>query len=455
MSRLRSGPRRALVLSVLTVLALLGGSSVATAAPSHPTGPGDGNRTLEVDVTNSPTDLNGRPTIAVNPRNPNNLVFTATVFGSAVAASAPCFVAYSMDRGQTWTHVPWPLGDRPFCGESQVAVDSHGTFYLDMNQLGCPPGNPGPEFVCDLANHTAVSTSTDGGATWSAPVQTPLTVAANAHLEVDLRTGKLYAEGATSFLWPGGISVSSDRGQTWTPSVPAIPNPAPCTPPAPGFGCGTDPYIAVYDGILATAYEDPARGLLFNVSTNDGQTFTTLPVTDSSGTPVPPGGASSVLFNFPEPLIAADPTHPGRFAVAIPRGTPNTFQVYITSDAGRTWDGPTVIQAPLAFHPAMAFGTQGWLGVMWRAGTSPAGGENVFAAVSLNHGRSFSPPVQVNAVTEPIHNAGQPPGDTGASGIDLANGNVYVVWSDGRNGVAPYTDAIFARVPIHEFQAAQ
>jgi len=286
-------------------------------------------------------------------------------------------------------------------------------------------------------------------------VQTPLTVAANAHLEVDLRTGKLYAEGATSFLWPGGISVSSDRGQTWTPSVPAIPNPAPCTPPAPGFGCGTDPYIAAYDGILATAYEDPARGLLFNVSTNDGQTFTTLPVTDSSGTPVPPGGASSVLFNFPEPLIAADPTHPGRFAVAIPRGTPNTFQVYITSDAGRTWDGPTVIQAPLAFHPAMVFGTQGWLGVMWRAGTSPVGGENVFAVVSLNHGRSFSPPVQVNAVTEPIHNAGQPPGDTGASGIDLANGNVYVVWSDGRNSVAPYTDAIFARVPIHEFQAAQ
>jgi hypothetical protein len=65
------------------------------------------------------------------------------------------------------------------------------------------------------------------------------------------------------------------------------------------------------------------------------------------------------------------------------------------------------------------------------------------------------PKPQVNAVTEPIHNAGQPPGDTGASGIDLANGNVYVVWSDGRDSAAPYTDAIFARVPIHEFQAAR
>jgi hypothetical protein len=114
-----------------------------------------------------------------------------------------------------------------------------------------------------------------------------------------------------------------------------------------------------------------------------------------------------------------------------------------------------VIPAPLAFHPAMAFGTQGWLGIMWRAGTNPAGGINAFAAVSLNHGTSFSPAVQINATTEPINNSGQPPGDTGPSGIALATRNVYVAWPDGRNCVPPFTDAIFARVPIHQFQSAR
>jgi hypothetical protein len=77
MSRLQIGERRTFVLSVVAVVALLGGSSVAVAAPSEHSAPGNGNTppgTLELDVTHSPNDNNGRPTIAVNPRNPNNLV---------------------------------------------------------------------------------------------------------------------------------------------------------------------------------------------------------------------------------------------------------------------------------------------------------------------------------------------------------------------------------------------
>src|SRR5712664_3481725 len=73
----------------------------------------------------------GQPDIAVNPRNPNNLVFTSTVFsgGGAIAPFAPCFVAYSRNGGKTWTKATWP-STRPACGEAEVTVDARGTFYL-------------------------------------------------------------------------------------------------------------------------------------------------------------------------------------------------------------------------------------------------------------------------------------------------------------------------------------
>jgi hypothetical protein len=92
---------------------------------------------------------------------------------------------------------------------------------------------------------------------------------------------------------------------------------------------------------------------------------------------------------------------------------------------------------------------------MWRASTVPAGGQNVYSAVSFDHGRSFSPAVRVNAVTEPINDSGQPPGDH-QSGIAVADGYVYVTWSDGRDATPPdATNGIFARLPLADFLPAR
>jgi hypothetical protein len=82
---------------------------------------------------------------------------------------------------------------------------------------------------------------------------------------------------------------------------------------------------------------------------------------------------------------------------------------------------------------------------MWRTTAGDA-----FSVVSFDHGRSFSAPLQVNQVTQPVGQAG-PPGDRW-SGITLADGYAYVTWSDGRNG--PSLDAILSRVPLELYQRA-
>jgi len=439
MALLRISPARAGA-AALSALVLLGGSAVAEASPKDAGNAG----ILEVDVTNMPDLKNGQPSVAVNPRNPNNLVFVATVFPKSpdLEPIGECFLAYSNDKGSTWTRAPWPMGDAPKCGEPSVVVDAQGIFYVDNNQV-----SSGLE--ANLLNHNQVSRSQDGGRTWTGPVTTPLLLGGAPKLRVDMATGKVYAVAGEAWEYPSAISVSADGGRSFSePRV--IPGPMPCITIAPGIpqACGyPGRELAVHAGIVVSASQEEGRPVNFHVSRDDGRTWTNLTVTDGHGNPVPAGTGSLVpvpglgAAADPVPWVSADPSRRGRFAVMVPRDS--RLEVYITPDAGKTWTGPSVIAAPSALRPWMDFGSNGDLGVMWR--TTAA---DVFSVVSFDHGRSFSAPLRVNHVTEPVGESG-PPGDRW-SGITLADGYAYVTWSDGRNG-APL-DAILSRVPLGLYQ---
>lgn len=438
---------RALLL--VTIVATI--SSVAIAGKSQGDAPKNSPRKiLEVNVTDLDTSErdNGQPAVAVNPKNPDNLVFISTnhLRGPSLTPDKwKGLVAYSMDGSKTWTQVPWPYGNPPMAGDPYLSVDPDGIFYIAFNQLGCPSGGSSLSSCNGVPNYVMVARSLDGGQTWSAPVNTGATVGTTPRLRVDMATGKIYAVGGTS--GPALVSVSANQGLTWTPGTP-LPN---------------QPFrnqIAVHDGILATAtaigsisittpsyYDFVGLAPMFYVSFDDGQTFSSFPVTDSKGNPVPvPEGflvpTNAIQTSDPIPWVTADPRHSGRFAVMLPRG--NNLEVYITNDAGQTWTGPTVIAAPGAAKPWIEFGPTGLLGVMWR--TIAPDAVNVYSVVSFNRGKSFSSPIKINYTTNTYGSFTGTGGDEW-SRILLDGKYAYITWSDSRR-TDGYLDGIVSRVPV-------
>lgn len=414
-------------------------SSVSKAAPP-----------FEVNVTNSQERTNGQPVIAVHPANPDNLVFVSTAHTTENGNlnRLACFAAFSQDGGESWSEVPWPYGNRPYCGDPYLAVDPDGTFFIAYNRLGCPsdPEAPLSTRCAQGPGHVGVSRSTDGGRNWSAPVDTDVARATTPRLRVDSANGHVYVSGGVGTRpSPHGISVSEDHGLTWQPTMPFPPQP---------FGN----QMAVHDGIVATATAlkivdnsyVAADEVKFWASTNGGKAFTAYPVTDDNGNPAPPPSGRSMpdskdlKASDPVPWVTADPTQRGRFALMLPHG--DKLDVYMTPDAGETWTGPTSINAPGAAKPWIDFGPDGNLGVMWRTLRNDV--SNVFATVSFDGGRSFGEPLKINRTPNTYGYPGS--GGDEWSRILIAGSNVYLTWADARNGRD--LDGILARVPLSHFR---
>jgi len=463
------------------------------------------SQAAEVNVTKDMSHRYGEVQIAVNPKNPNNIVYanvqlaqtsaceeaknpdcenvpTKSV-GAGVNMSQPrgfftrkdftgVGVFYSMDRGKTWKRatVPLPAKDFPRLtgwGDPSVAVTPDGAFYLSFDNMDW--GTPEDAL---RAGGIGVSKSTDGGRTWSKPVLSgtpmdgPKTVA-------DPTTGTIY-EASSSLLGPlatgdpatpkGTVRtrwlVSSKDGLTWTKPQPIGGNAF--TTAAHGELAGvfkTGPASLFNDGNNELCGSAPSPCVIFQTTRDSGATWTRHAM---------PVQAASVAGT----MVAADPSKAGHFAVALATNGNKQFDVYETRDSGQTWSKPVTVAEDTSkrhTYPWLNYSPTGVLGLMWRTlqpATTPApvaapaappgaltfGNQqpmpyNVWAAISRDGGATFSEPLQVSGGTSP---AGRP----GASGDDyshivLDREYAYVAWPDWRPGER---QGYFHAVPLSAFK---
>jgi hypothetical protein len=481
---------------LVAALGLAAPLAVATAPSANGSPPQNtppGLQPTQINVTNDLTHRYGEPEVAVNQKNPNNLVYfvmserytyqcqadhdpTCQLVPVPGLGGFPAPQGFfgvpgwttdqlnvSFDRGKTWKNVPFPQfpPDHPdlvSLTDPMVVAAPDGTFYIGWNDQHLDPN------LIVRNGGVAVSKSTDGGLTWSTPVLTGVPVD-RPYMTLDPITGTIYmaAGGAANPPFgrlgpastgdpapppPGIIGdrwlVSSQDGTQWTSpqrfgggGTPGFPGAGDVDTTAAAYGILAAAFTSTNPGACALFVSGPAPCTVFQTTTDAGATWT------RHSPPVP--------SNSQQPLVAADPAASGHFTLAVLNGTAGQFLVYQTRDAGATWSGPMTVTEDATkthFKASLTYSPKGVLGLQWR--TCPVGAlpfaspcdqpgavltfpYNVWATISDNDGSTFTSPLQVSTGTSPAPDPTQLAGDD-FSFLNLGQQDAFVAWGDWRPG---------------------
>jgi hypothetical protein len=430
------------LLGLLGLLALLGLGASADRAPAS------GSAVSVLSSVHVSADAPGtrhvEPVLAVNPRNPRNLIAAVMVLGERGGVA----VYASQDGGHTWKRAAnGPLA-RPLFGDGHqdpvVAFDPEGNAYLGT-----------------LGDQLAVWKSSDGGQAWAEPAVVPGTFYDRPWLACDrsgseaLR-GRIYAvahRGVTVFDHPFAtlIAVSSSRDGAGTFDFPRLFMPA----PEKELINSTGGLLATPEGklilVLQAYAPDALQAPLLPpghystiVSEDGGRTFTRPR----------PGPAFHVYGHAWEgkSLLGvgggglAQDTSPGawqnRLYLTWLDAIDGTLRVMAASsgDGGASWSRPLRVSdgrsATDESTPAIAVNDEGVVGISWydRRGDPTDRCYQLFFAASADGGATFSPSRRVAGDFScpvgrpPAAGAGSGPGGGPGPGADPAVDPVNVVY---------------------------
>jgi hypothetical protein len=472
-------------------------------------------RAAAINVTNDSTHRYGEVQIAVNPKNPLNIVYTDVEGGQTYACQqqkrteceqvsaklkaihitmsqprgffsdpsnfSTLGVFTSFDGGKIWQRatIPLPAKDHPTLlgiGDPSVGVSPDGTFYISFDNMDW--GNPDDTLP---AGGIGVVKSTDGGKTWSHPVLagTPMD---GPKIAVDPNDGMIYANSSTVLGPLSTGNANAPRGDLSTRWIASSKDGIHWTKPQPAGG---QAWVSAAHGIVAAAFKTtgqkgmfgdanneicgsaPTPCVVFETSKDSGATWDRhfLPPEAAASSGDGPGGG---------PILAADPSRSGHFALALQMNNNKAFAVYETRDSGKTWNVPvTFADDPTKrhYHVAMNYSPNGILGLVWQtqqptdtppaanaeAGAGAAGGPpgslpqpfNVWAIISLDGGKTFSAPLEVSGGTSPAPQGGPFGAGDDYACIALDRDTAFVGWADWRLGER---QGFFNAIKLSEFK---
>jgi hypothetical protein len=332
----------------------------------------DGGRHWKRVVPITPSSSAGDPTVVSY--GPGDFFFTYGAYNALLE---------STDGGTRWTQVQSPAHPLPppafgYSPGDTTVQPSGGPVYMGPSAVGCDrplvagDGNTGAIYVT-CSDHGDQSGG-DGESNW------PVWFAACRANELD--TVPLNANCGRRY-----VSTSYDHGHTWTPWQPEDSAQWPAA-----YTGGMDGIIVAGHGILAAAYvTGPATGnscanqcAMFETSRDAGKTWMrhlvpgATPQLGGFSPNTPPGELpgcpdAGCMPRFQAyvavPYLAADPAHPGHYAIMLLDATDTELLVYETVDFGASWVGPAVLRngPDQVDKPGMAFGPSGALGVFWKS----------------------------------------------------------------------------------------
>jgi hypothetical protein len=394
-----------------------------------------------VQVSHDQFGAHAEPSVAVNPRNPGNLLAASQVFQGRARGLA---TYASFDGGVTWQSNGVLPGAAPANDADVTATfDQAGHGYVSAEMSGgVVGGEPGTAYVWR---------TDDGGRHFGPAVAAMRGSVDHPGLAADPAAGStdLYLAGIVFHGSAGEVRFarSTDSGRSFEPARSIDPSRSPydrLTVVAAGPG-----------GTVAVMYyvEPPGGGVTVAVatSTDHGASFA-APVrlgTVRSPAPVPGVNARS------GPAIAIDSRTGDIYASVTtyaPAAGASQVEVFTSRDHGRSWSAPAVVASTAAgtyFQPQLAAGDGGQVGlsVFELVGSRV----HVVMVTSTPGGASFGPPRTVTGSSfDPT--LGLAGGDGAAAerwigdyqGLAATPGAFHPLWNDTRTG---HLELVTATVP--------